>query len=97
MTRDYRNHIANKRREYGDKFDASDLAPQFIEHFESGARIEVEFVGQAGNVYETKRGTVGITTGWKPVFLLMLTSRSIGSSHILRAKDRIVRVVRRAA
>lgn len=97
MPRDYRNHIANKRREYGDKFDASDLAPQFIEHFESGDRIEVAFAGVDGEVYETKRGRVGITTGWKPVFLLMLTTRSIGSSYTLGMKDRVVRVVRRAA
>jgi hypothetical protein len=47
-------------------------------------------------VYETKRGTVGVTTGWKPCFLLMLTKRSIGSSHTLSARDSILRTIRRA-
>ena len=63
------------------KFSDSDLAKQFVPYFESGQRIEVKFIW--GDKIELKRGTVGVTTGWKPVFLLMKNSRSIGSSDIL--------------
>lgn len=93
--RSYADFIARKKAEYGSKFDASDLAPQFISYYESGQRIEVEFISSTtGKPYETKRGRVGVTTGWKPVFLLMLTTRSIGSSYTLGKNDRVVHVVR---
>lgn len=93
--RSYADFVARKRAEYGDKFDDSDLAPQFIQYYESGARIEVEFVSSTtGKPYETKRGRVGVTTGWKPVFLLMLTTRSMGSPYTLGKNDRVVRFVR---
>jgi hypothetical protein len=85
--------IARKRAEYGARFDAAELAPQFIPFYENGARIEVQFVDAAGEVYETKRGRVGITTGWRPAFLLILTSRSRGSSYVLRSRDKVAKVV----
>lgn len=86
--RDYKEFLERKKRQYGDKFDASDLAPQFIPYYENGKRIEVKF-----SYNEVKRGTIGITTGWRPVFLLMLTKRSIGSSYTLREADKIVKTV----
>jgi len=63
-------------------------ATQFIPYFENQRRIEVVFV--SGTV---KRGRVGITTGWRPAFLLMLRSTSIGSQYILRDSDRIVKEI----
>lgn len=87
--RSYSELIARKKAEYGSKFDDSDLDKQYIRFFESGQRITVDFG------YEVKRGTVGVTTGWKPVFLLMLTKRSIGSSHTLPpGRTKILGVVR---
>jgi len=76
-----------KAVEYGGKFDPSDLHPQFVQAFNSGERIGIDFVNDKGEVYETKRGTIGVTTGWKPVFLLMLTKRSTGSVYTLGKHD----------
>lgn len=89
MQRNFNQLVTAKQQEYSAKWDASDLAPQFIEYFESGQRVEVEF-----SYGETKRGTIGITTGWKPVFLLMLTKRSRGSSDTLGKDDKVLRVIK---
>ena len=78
-------YISRKKREYGRKFSQASLAKQFIPAFNSGRRIRVRF--KTGEVLS---GTVGITTGWKPTFLLMLTSRSIGSSWTLNKGDKVV-------
>lgn len=92
--RDYRNYIARKQDEYGSKFDPSDLAVNFIKYYENGKRIEVNFkCDKTGKVFLTKRGTVGVTTGWKPVFILMLTKRSTGSPYILKPADEVVKVI----
>lgn len=74
-------------------FSTAGLARQFIPYWESGQHIEVEFVSEDGEVYDTERGTVGVTTGWKPVFILMRTKRSQGSSYILGHRDRVKGVV----
>ena len=63
MTR-YDELIARKRAEYGDKFDASGLAPQFVGAFNDRSRIEVE----PRHSDRPRRGTVGVTTGWRPAF-----------------------------
>ena len=77
--------LAKKRAQYGDKFDTSDLAPQFAKYWGTDTRITVQFA------HGTKmRGRVGITTGWKPVFLLMLRSNSRGSSWTLGNDDKII-------
>lgn len=86
--KNYVSFIARKRQEY-DNFDESELSAQFVPYYESGQRIEVEC-----HIEGIKRGTVGVTTGWKPVFLLMLRSNSTGSSITLSDKDRIVKIVR---
>ena len=65
--------------------DYSDIAKQFIPYFESKKRIKVKF-----HYGEIKSGTVGMTSGWKPVFLLMLRSNSTGSSYTLSDKDEIL-------
>jgi hypothetical protein len=91
--RDYQAYLQGKQREYGAKFNAADLAPQFIPYYESQQRIEVERVYPSGEKY-TRRGTVGITTGWMPAFLLMSRVSARGSSDVLGTDDRIVRVIR---
>jgi hypothetical protein len=65
--------------------DYSDISKQFIPYYENGSRIKVKF-----SYGEIKSGTIGKTTGWKPVFILMLTSRSTGSSYVLTDKEKIV-------
>ena len=83
----YQEYVKRKRTEYGDRFDDSELSSQFVPYFENQKRIEVV------SVSGTRRGRVGITTGWRPTFLLMLRSTSIGSQYILRDNDRIVKEI----
>ena len=85
----YRDYIDRKRKEHGNKFDSSKLFYQFIPAFNSGERIEVDFYHDEKPIYSL-RGTVGVTTGWKPAFLLMLRRSDVGSSCILGENDRIV-------
>lgn len=85
-------YLTRKRREHGAKFDASSLAPQFIPYYESGQRIEVTRTFPSGEAW-TRRGTVGITTGWRPAFLLMSRVSAHGSSDLLSADDKIVKVI----
>jgi hypothetical protein len=80
----YNEYIARKRVEHGSKFDPSSLNPAFIGAFNSQERITVDFG------YETKRGRIGVTTGWKPCFLLMLRVDSSGSSYTIGAEDKII-------
>lgn len=86
----YNDFIARKRAQYGEKFNPSDLAPQFIPYYESGQRIEVK---QPYKDEPNLRGYVGIATGWKPVFILLSKSNSHGSSEILSAKYKIVKTI----
>jgi hypothetical protein len=79
--------LVNRRTaQYGDKFDVSDLDKRFIAFYQNGQRIKVETCGMV------MTGTVGVTTGWKPAFLLMRTSRSMGSSWILGTESKLLSV-----
>ena len=64
--------------------DYSDCATKFAPYYENQQRIKVK------TSEGIKIGTVGKTTGWKPVFILMLRSDSTGSSYILSDKDEIL-------
>lgn len=87
--RNFNDYISRKRAEYGDKFDSSDLAPQFVSAYETGRKIAVkDQYARGGRAW----GTVGVTTGWRPVFLLMRRSNAIGSSYLLNDKHEIVAV-----
>ena len=79
----YAEYITRKKVEYGNKFDTSELNQNFVKYYENGKRITVDFG------YEKKRGTIGVTTGWKPVFLLMLTKRSLGSEYTINQKAKV--------
>jgi hypothetical protein len=87
----YDEYLERKRKQFGESFDSSDLATQFVPFFNSQARIAVEFHDKGGEIYEVKRGRIGVTTGWKPAFLLMLTTRSTGSSYVLHSQDTVMR------
>lgn len=86
MATKYETFIAKKRREYGDKFDDSHLYKALIPYFNSGQRVKVSWYNEP-----PMTGTIGVTTGWRPAFLLMRTSRSMGSSITLEPGS--VRVV----
>lgn len=50
---------------WGQGWDPSGLDTRFLEYFESGKRIAVRWLG------DWKRGVVGVTTGRKPIFILL--------------------------
>lgn len=80
----YNEYLRRKQKQYGKMFDPSDLNKDFIPYFDSGERIKVDF----GN--EVKTGTVGVTTGWKPCFLLMRYRTSTGSVYTIGPNDKVV-------
>ena len=69
--------------------DRSALAPAFARYHESGERIRVRFADG-----REATGTIGKSTGWRPVYLLMPRVDSIASSDTLGAGDRVVAVRR---
>jgi hypothetical protein len=83
----YQQYIEKKSREYGQKFDASDLDERFIRFYHTGQRIKIRT--RCGTILT---GTVSATTGWRPCFLLMRTVRSIGSPWTLGSGDEILAV-----
>lgn len=77
--------LTNKKVQYGEEFNPSDLSEKFKQYYGTGERIKVKF-----SYGEIKTGTVGVTTGIKPVFLLMLRKDSRGSSYTLSDEDTIL-------
>ena len=86
--RDYQEYLRRQVKVYGTQFDASDLAQHFVPYYESGARIRVQTLG----VEVT--GWVSVTTGWRPCFLLMRTTHSIGSCYLIHDRDTVLAVKR---
>jgi hypothetical protein len=85
--RNYQEMIETKKAKFSN-FSDENLNPNFTKYYENGKRIEVDFG------YETKRGTIGITTGGKPCFLLMLRRDSVGSSYTIGKGDKVVREIK---
>ena len=81
----YESYVNRGKAQWGSKFTASELAKNFIPAYNSQERIRVKF-----HTGEVLSGTVGATTGWRPSFMLMLRSNSLGSSWLLTSKDKIV-------
>jgi len=80
----YDEMVANKKNRYGGKFDASDLDSRFVQYFNSGERIRVETTD--GDAVDVRTGTVGVTIGWRPAFLLVHRSDT-GSINLLLPRD----------
>lgn len=76
------------RNKHGDKFDPSDLiaAQQFAPYLHTDLRLKVSNVRWGWE----RTGRVGITTGWKPAFLLMHRSSDRGSGDLLGPNDIII-------
>lgn len=83
--RSFAEYKTRKTHEYGSMFDASNLPEKFVRYYENGMRIKIRFPWG-----EEKTGTIGITTGWRPAFLLVRSSRSLGSSVLLGEDVQIV-------
>jgi hypothetical protein len=92
---DKQTYINRKRAEYGDRFSATSLADRFWPFVgERNTRITVERTYPSGEVYR-RSGSVGVTTGWVPSFMLLSRVTSTGSSDLLDDRDRIVEVYQR--
>ena len=89
MCESFASYCARKRDEFGDKFDPSKLNKAFVPHFEAGRNRRVKVRFPYG---DEAWGSVGVTTGWQPVFLLMRRRNQIGSSEIIGADCTIVAV-----
>lgn len=93
----FQSFLNRQRIKYGEKFDPSDLAPELVRYFESGDRIKLDMVGldnDKNDVYGHTflSGTVSVTTGWKPMFLLIQRSNAQGSPWTLSSRDHIIAV-----
>ena len=85
----YCDYINRAMQQHGEKFSNESLAVQFVPYFNSGERIKI--ITSYG---ETLTGTVGVTTGWVPIFLLMRRSGDHGSSITLLDRDVITHIKR---
>ena len=84
----YTDYIARKRAEYGERFDPSELDPRFAPYFDNGERVRVATYGLV------LTGTIGVTTGWRPAFLLIRRKTDRGSSWVLGANSHVLAVKR---
>jgi hypothetical protein len=84
--------IAIGRAKHGEKFDSSDLDDRFARYYFSKERIKVKT--SELNVFNSDIlfGTVGVSTGYKPIFLLMNSIRARGSSILLNKDYEILGV-----
>lgn len=95
--RSYDDLLRRGRARHGERFDPSALETSFVRWYESGDRIKVEYVipGDPGKGdILTAYGTVGVTTGWRPAFLLMRSANARGSSYVIGPNDRVAAVKR---
>lgn len=83
----YDQLLARGVARHGDRFDPGDLAAGFVRYYGTGERVRVT----DGHGY-TRTGTVGVTTGWRPAFLLMHRRSDVGSSDVLGTGDRVTHV-----
>lgn len=59
--------------------DTSELDPRFAEYHRNGQRVEVAYDDGT-----TERFYVGISTGWRPVYLKIKNTRSMGGEALGR-------------
>lgn len=85
----YRRKMAEGAKD-GQTLDPSDLLKVFAAYYRTGQRIKVRYTW--GTETEIKFGRVGITTGWRPVFLLVKASHHIGSSDLLTGNVELIGV-----
>ena len=78
-------------RTQGRGLDLSDLDERFTQYYQSGERVEVVWKEGFGDYSgygcrtdgKKARFYVGKSTGWKPIYLMILKSNSIGGGAIL--------------
>lgn len=84
----FTDFIIRAKKAHGEKFSDANLSNQYVLAYENNLRIQVRF--ENGIV---KRGRVGVTTGWKPSFILLLRSDSIGSCWMLTDKTYLEKIL----
>ena len=90
--RTYERYVTRKQHEYGTQFcpPSREEVARFGPYLgDRNVRVTVSRTFESGET-ETRTGYIGITTGWKPAFLLISRINSTGSSDVLSAKDVIV-------
>lgn len=88
---EYERLLERKRSEHGDRFVEPWGVEKFASFLHSGIRIRVRTTYPSGDV-EERTGTVGITSGWRPAFLLMHRSSDHGSWDTIDERDEITAV-----
>jgi hypothetical protein len=86
MNTNFDEFLERAKRKHGSIFSDRELSKKFIPFYRTGQRIRIRTFG------EIVTGTVSATTGWIPVFILMRTSRSIGSMYTLKDTDEILEI-----
>ena len=83
----YESFINRAKSKHGEKFSDENLNSKFISAFNNGDtyRVKVDF-GYDKPVW----GYIGITTGWKPCFLLMRRRGQHGSSETINNDSKIL-------
>jgi hypothetical protein len=77
---------AVRHRERWDPSGLLAVDRSIIDAYESGLRVRVRRVYGDGEVFE-RTGTIGITTGWRPAFLLMHRATQNGSWDVIGPGD----------
>lgn len=84
--------IARGMARWGEKFDSSSLDAvdsRIRTAFNTGGRVIVESAYDDGSTW-VRAGRVGITTGWRPAFLILWSDSQTGSSDTVGASDRVI-------
>ena len=83
----FKEYVANIKSnlEYGDEFDAINLAPKFRKYFRTNILVKVEVNGKP------VCGKVDVSTGWKPYFVLVKSKPDKDSRIVwLDSKHKII-------
>jgi hypothetical protein len=81
----FEQYCKDKKRQYGELFSTKNLAQQFTPYLYTNTRLKIK--DEHGKIHF---GSIGVTTGWVPVFLLMHSKRCIGSSFVLNKEHKIL-------
>lgn len=85
----------------GHEYDFSELDERFTPYYQSGQRIEVEwlegyedYTGYGAKTEGKKaRFYVGKSTGWKPIYLQIYSKRSTGGQAILSSAVKSIKAI----
>jgi hypothetical protein len=83
----YADVVDRGAAKYGERFDESGLIKEFRRYYESGRQVQVRFAGGP-----TLTGTIGISAGAAPTFMLMPLSGSAWSADMIGPHDEVIAV-----